>query len=195
MEPKAENRSWGIFSAVGPSTPVKRIGINFGAPGDRKDLSGQEWFGYPRPLTRNRLEFVFDLKPELAEGGGWYSRNLESLDLESVETPWLYASGGRGIKRFEIPLLGKDDPPSTYDVRLYFANLEEREVPAFDVQLQSKLVQSGVVQRGYSVGPDCVQTLDFANVDVKDNLVVEFDFADQSRPPVISAIEVTRNDP
>ena len=195
MEPKAENRSWGIFSAVGPSTPGKRIGINFGAPGDRKDLSGLEWFGYPRPQTRNRLEFVFDLKPAVAEGGGWFSRNVESLDLDTVETPWLYASGGRGIKRFEIPLLGKDDPPSTYDVKLYFVNLEEDEVPTFDIRLQGKLVQSGVVQGGHSRGPDRVQTIDFAEIAVEDKLVCEFEFSDPSRPPVISAIEVIRSDP
>jgi hypothetical protein len=27
LEPKSQNKSWGIFSAVGATTPVKRIGI------------------------------------------------------------------------------------------------------------------------------------------------------------------------
>ncbi len=33
LEPKPESSAWGILSAVGPSTPVKRLGINLGAPG------------------------------------------------------------------------------------------------------------------------------------------------------------------
>ncbi len=142
MEPKTENKSWGIFSAVGPTTPVKRMGINFGAPGDRKDPSGQEWFGYPRPSTRERLEFVFDVKPKLASGGGWYSRNLESVNIQGTDKPWLYTSGARGLQRFEIPLLGKGDPKSNYTVKFHFSNLDKADAGLLDVRLQGQAVES-----------------------------------------------------
>ena len=39
MEPKTESKSWGIFSTVGPTTPVKRMGINFGAPVTARTLA------------------------------------------------------------------------------------------------------------------------------------------------------------
>ncbi len=194
MEPRTENKSWGILSAVGPTTPVKRIGINFGAPGDRKDLSGREWFGYPRPMSRERLEFVFDLKPKLASGGGWYTRNLESLKLASSESPWLFASGGRGLQKFEIPLLGEDDAPSNYDVKFYFANLDDDNTGAFDIKLQSNRIKSGVVIEsadGEAVQPE---TIEFRDVAVTGNLLVEFVFDNRSPPPIISAIELTRQD-
>lgn len=194
MEPKVENKSWGILSAVGPKTPVNRIGINFGAPGDRKDLSGREWFGYPRPATRNRLEFVFDLKPKLANGGGWYSRNVESVNLGDVESPWLLASGGRALQRFEIPLLGKGDDASSYDVKFYFANLESSDSAAFEIRVQSQTVRSGVVLEGASSGRVNIDTIELPNVQVEENLVVEFQFSEEGEPPVLSAIEVTRNE-
>lgn len=194
MEPKTENKSWGIFSAVGPTTPVKRIGINFGAPGDRKEIAGQEWFGYPRPSSRDRLEFVFDLKTKLADGGGWYSRNLESVDLSKSDKPWVFASGARGLRQFEIPLLGKDDPKATYKVKLLFANLDDQDTGAFAIKLQSETVQSGMVIKATSGQPAKTQTVEFDDVTVDRNLLVELVPEDASRLPILSGIEVNQNE-
>ena len=144
MEPKTENKSWGIFSAVGPTTPVKRMGINFGAPGDRKDESGQEWFGYPRPSARGRLEFVFDLKHKLHPSGAWFSRNAEAVNFGSTKTPWLYASGAQGLHQFEIPLLGKGEKAANYTVRVHLADLESHPSGPLDVRLQGETVEQGV---------------------------------------------------
>ncbi len=194
MEPKTENKSWGIFSAVGPTTPVKRIGINFGAPGDRKEIAGREWFGYPRPSSRARLEFVFDLKPQLSSGGGWYSRNLESVELGDSDKPWVYASGARGLKQFEIPLLGKDDPKATYDVKFLFANLDESDTGAFAIKLQSEIVKSGIVIAATPGQPAKSQTIEFSDITVNDKLLVELVPEDPSRLPIVSGIEVTRKE-
>jgi outer membrane protein assembly factor BamB len=191
MEPKTENKSWGIFSAVGPTTPVKRIGINFGAPGDRKDSSGQEWFGYPRPSTRERLEFVFDVKPKLASGGGWYSRNLESVDIQGTDKPWLYSSGGRGLQRFEIPLLGKGDPKSTYTVKFHFSNLDEADAGLLDVRLQGQAVDTGIESRTSSGTPIVNE---FTNIAVDANLVVELSASGDEPLATLSAIEVIREE-
>ncbi|WP_182865422.1 outer membrane protein assembly factor BamB family protein [Stieleria mannarensis] len=194
MEPKSENKSWGIFSAVGPTTPVKRIGINFGAPGDRKEIAGHEWFGYPRPSSRGRLEFVFDLKPQLASGGGWYSRNLESVDLDGSDKPWVYASGARGLKQFEIPLLGKNDPAARYDVKLLFANLDETDSGPFAIKLQSEAVKSGIVIQATPGEPAETKSIEFSDIVVDDSLLVELVPEDPSRLPILSGIEVTRKE-
>ncbi len=197
MEPKTENKSWGILSATGPTTPVKRIGINFGGPGDRKDTSGQEWFGYPRPSAVGRLEFVFNLKPELAKGGGWYSRNLESFNVADATKPWLFSSGARGLGQFEIPLLGTDDKHAKYDVKLYFANLTSSDTGTFDIKMQSKTVQSGFVVKATSGESALPIEVEFEGIDVVDNLLVEFVHADEAtnnpeKLPIVSGIEVTR---
>ncbi len=191
MEPKTENKSWGIFSAVGPPTPVKRIGINFGGPGDRKDISGNEWFGYPRPSTRERLEFVFDLKPQLESGGGWYSRNVESVNISGTDKPWLFASGGRGLKRFEIPLLGKNDAKNSYTVKFYFANVDDDFIAPFNIRLQGQTVASGVDISNASRQP---MVNEFPGIAVDQNLVVELEPGDAKALPTISAIEVVRED-
>jgi len=189
MEPKTENKSWGIFSAVGPTTPVKRMGINFGAPGDRKDPSGQEWFGYPRPSTRERLEFVFDLKPKLASGGGWYSRNLESVNIQGTDKSWLYSSGARGLQRFEIPLLGKDDPKSNYRVKFHFSNLDKADTGLLDVRLQGEAVNMAYESRTSGGGPIVKE---FSNIAVDGNLVVELSARGDEPLATLSAIEVIR---
>ncbi len=191
MEPKIEKNSWGILSAVGATTPVKRIGINFGGPGDRKDFSGQEWFGYPRPSSRGRLEFVFDIQPQLNSGGGWYSRNAEAVKVASGDKPWLFTSGARGLNRFELPLLGPDDAPSKYTVKLYFANLEENQSPPLEVGLQGITVDSGLELPGIANGTAQPVVKVYEHIAVESGLSVELRAAG---PTVISAVEVIRED-
>ncbi len=193
MEPKTENKSWGIFSAVGPTTPVKRMGINFGAPGDRKDQSGQEWFGYPRPSVRGRLEFVFSIQQKIAAGGGWYSRNAESVDITNTDTSWLYTSGGRGLSQFELPLLGEADTKSNYTVKLHFAALDSDRSGKFDVRLQGKVVASGIDIEGES-GLNAANVKEFADVAVENKLLVELVSVDKQVQPTLSAIEVVRQE-
>jgi hypothetical protein len=193
MEPKTENKSWGIFSAVGPTTPVKRMGINFGAPGDRKDKSGREWFGYPRPSTRGRLEFVFDLKPKLAAGGGYYSRNAETINVQQTDTPWLYTSGARGLSQFEIPLLGSGDSKAEYTVKLHFAALDTDRPGKFDVLLQGNTVASDVDLEGES-GANRANIKEFTGITVEDNLTVNLKATGKEKPATLAAIEVIRQE-
>tara|TARA_R110002049_G_scaffold50370_3_gene143028 strand:- start:48629 stop:52447 length:3819 start_codon:yes stop_codon:yes gene_type:complete len=192
LEPKTESKSWGIFSAVGESTPVKRMGINFGAPGDRKDIGGSEWFGYPRPSSRQRLEYVFDLKPDLQPGGGWYSKNLESINVAGTDKPWLFASGARGLKRFEVPLVGKDDPASKYTVKFHFANLTTEPVSFVDIRLQGQTVATGINVAASSDGPTRPMTKEFNDISVDGNLVVELETQPGQPLATLSAIEMIR---
>lgn len=189
MEPTTENKSWGIFSAVGPTTPVKRMGINFGAPGDRKDPSGLEWFGYPRPSSRQRLEFVFDVKPQLASGGGWYSRNPESVNIAGTDKPWLYCSGARGLRQLEIPLLGKDDPASNYTVKFHFSNLDQADAGQLDIRLQGHAVKVASATHTPDDGPIVKE---FTGVAVDDNLVVQLRPSGDGSLATLSALEVIR---
>ncbi|QDT10621.1 PQQ-like beta-propeller repeat protein [Planctomycetes bacterium K23_9] len=194
MEPKTQNKSWGIFSAVGPTTPVKRIGINLGAPGDRKDISGNEWLGYPRPSSRKRLEFELDLEPKLESGGGWYSRNPDSVTIDGTDKPWVYASGAKGLQSLVIPLLGSKDDACDYTVKLHFANLDASDTAAFDIRVQDDVVGKAVVVAGSDKASVDPQVLTFENVPVTDNLVVTLNPSDPERLPTIAAIEVIRQD-
>lgn len=193
LEPKTENKSWGIFSAVGDTTPVQRIGINFGAPGDRKDLAHREWLGFPRPKSVGRLEFMFDIQPRLAPGGGWYSQNPDSIRVPGADTQWLYASGARGLEHFEIPLLDDQDQPAKYNVKLFFAETSAASVDALRIRFQGNEV-SGTTQAAGSDSDAAAQFLvkEYASVPVNKNLVVDILAPADLRLTSLAAIEVVR---
>lgn len=194
LEPKTENKSWGIFSAVGATTPVQRIGINFGAPGDRKDLSGREWFGYPRPKSVERLEFVFDIQPRLAAGGSWYSNNPDTVSVAGNNMPWLFASGVRGLEHFEVPLLGKEDQPAQYNVKLFFTGLSDSDADALQIKFQGAKHEATSQFLKDDQGTIPVVIKEFANVDVMKNLIVDIATPDGKPNPNLAAIEVIRVD-
>jgi len=168
LEPKSESKSWGIFSAVGDPTPVKRMGINLGAHGDRKDA------------------FV--------EGGGWYSRNPDSLQTGSKEMDWIVASGSKGLEYCSIPLLGKDDRPANYSVKLLFSEMTPEQVAGVTIRLNGQTLDS-LTQKA-NVNADSVTTVvsrTFSSVPVENNLVLEFQ-PTVGTLPTLAAIEITRED-
>ena len=193
LEPKTENKSWGIFSAVGETTPVQRIGINFGAPGDRKDLAHSEWLGFPRPKTVGRLEFVFDIQPQLASGGGWYSQNPDSVQVPGAETPWLFASGAKGLQHFEIPLLGDQDKSAAYNVKLFFAETTVAVANSVQIRFQGNDAAGTTKVAGNDSGADAQFVVkEFVGVPVEKNLVVDITVAASMPLTNLAAIEVVR---
>ncbi len=195
LEPKAETKAWGILSAVGETTPVKRIGINLGAPGDRTDAARQAWFGFPRPKTVERLEFVFDIQPRFVEGGGWVAENPDTVNFGAGQLPWILASGARGLEHFEVPLLGAEDAAARYDVKLFFAGMESSEVAALKIQLQGAAVSGYTLQlnaddQEQSI-PVCVRQ--FKDVSVERNLVYDCSLSGSQTLPRLAAIEIVRS--
>jgi outer membrane protein assembly factor BamB len=194
LEPR-EDRSpaWGIYSASGATTPVKKLAVNLGAPGDRRDGLGRLWLAYPRPAAVGRMEFVFDIQPKLLPGGAFDAKNDESLAIENAQVQWLYTSQARGLVRCEVPLIGKDDEPAEYRVTLYFAELQKETKPGdrvFDVKLQGKTALAGLDVAQEAGGAERALTREFRRVKVTDNLVVEL--APIRGEPILSAIEVER---
>jgi hypothetical protein len=194
LEPR-EDRSpaWGIYSVAGPTTPVKKMAVNLGAPGDRRDGLGRLWLAYPRPATVGRMEFVFDIQPKLLPGGAFEARNEESLVVDSTQVGWIYSSQARGLARCELPLLGKEDAPAEYRVTLHFAELQKDAKPGdrvFDVKLQGVTVATGLDVVQGAGGVERALTREFRRVKVAGNLVIELDPV--KGEPILSAIEVER---
>jgi len=194
LEPR-EDRSpaWGIYSVAGPNTPVKKLAINLGAPGDRRDGQGRLWLAYPRPATVGRMEFVFDIKPKLLEGGAFEARNDESLTVENTRVDWIYSSQARGLARCELPLIGKGEAPAEYRVTLHFAELQKDAKPGdrvFDVKLQGETVAAALDVAQAADGSERAMTREFRRVKVASNLVVELNPI--KGEPILSAIEVER---
>lgn len=198
LEPRNDRDAWGIYSAQGARTPVKEMAVNLGAPGDRRDQQDRLWLAYPRPQTVGRLEYVFDIKPTLAKGGEFYTRNDEAVEVGGTNTPWLYSSGARGLTRCELPLLGKDDAPAKYTVKLHFARLADDpvEVSTFDIRLQGEPVARNISIVKEAGGSGKAWIRSFNDIPVTDKLVIELlPTGKDLKPaelPTISAIEVVR---
>jgi hypothetical protein len=194
LEPR-EDRSpaWGIYSVAGPTTPVKKLAVNLGAPGDRRDGLGRLWLAYPRPATVGRMEFVFDIQPKLHPGGGFEAQNDESLTVENARVPWIYTSQARGLARCELPLVGKDDEPAEYRVTLHFAELDKSVKPGervFDVKLQGQTVAAGLDVAKEAAGSERALVREFRRVKVAGNLAIEL--VPVKGEPILAAIEVER---
>ena len=195
--PRQSGRKWGMFSAPGPMTPVKRLAVNFGAPGDRKDSGGKLWLAHPRPF-KGRLVVDLRIDTKLLDGGRFFARNADFLKIDDANAPWIYASGVRGVTKCSIPLLAKNDKARKYTVRLHFA--EPDGAPAgkriFDVSLQGEscLKEFDIAARAGAKGGRVVEEI--RGVKVTGSLTIEFIPADPAKdktskfPPVISGIEI-----
>lgn len=195
LEPREARRPWTIYSAVGDLTPVKHLAINLGAPGDRKDSNGRIWFAYPRPLPykETSLELKLDAKTKFATGGGFETTGAVSEHQVHSPMPWLYESWANDLKTISIPVLGKDDAPAKYAVRLHFADLREAasatdmtvrltsggESRQVDVQLPTPAtgaIEPKVAEvRGFTVTGD-----------------LEIGFTGKAGKPLLSGLEIVR---
>ncbi|MCP4784924.1 MAG: PQQ-binding-like beta-propeller repeat protein [Fuerstiella sp.] len=123
--------SWGE-SKIEPGK-IQRIGINFGAPGDRMTRNGTLWLDYPS---------VGGPSPDVdieATASATY-RYRHSVWMQRQESyPWVSASMAEGLKRFVI----RDLRPGSYRVRLHFAEPVGPGRPGpkhrlLDIKLQGK---------------------------------------------------------
>ncbi len=196
MEPREARRPWTIYSAVGKSTPVQRMALNLGAPGDRKDSFGEVWLSYPRPTTSKEtgLDLKLNLQEQKRSGAEFKSVNAQATKVAGGETSWLYTSWAKGITKFVLPLLGKGDAPQSYDVRLHFAELEKTTKAGervFDVRVQGKVVINGLDIVKVTGGALKALTREISKVNVKDNLIIEL-IPRSGKAPVLNAIEVVQ---
>ena len=190
LEPKRQSRSWSIFSAVGNSTPVKHLRINLGAPGDHMAEDQNGWFGYPRPSTRGRLEYTFELQPEFADGGGWYSRNQLQTEFSACEEPWLYASGARGLSHFEAELQDDDADQTDYTVRLHFSEVDAEDLEQLKVSFSGNLLPAKISTNATNrVNGNPISMASYL-VPVGNKLSVDLDYSKMSGLPQLCGIEI-----
>jgi len=177
--------------------PVKRLAINFGAPGDRKDSKGGLWLAYPRP-HRGRLVLELKLDAKVDKTGGYYARNSDFLKIAGTDNAWIYASGCRGISQCTIPLLGKNNgkKPRKYTVRLHFA--EPDSLPAgrriVNIALQDKPCLKEFDIAKAAGGQNKAVVKEFTGVEVTSSLKIKLEGtdagADNKHIPVLSGIEI-----
>ena len=174
--------SWGE-SEIEPAK-IQRIGINFGAPGDRMTRDGTLWLdfpsiGGPSPIVNSEVTT------------STHYRYSHSVWMRSPEPyPWVSASMAVGLERFVI----KDLKPGRYLVRLYFAEPEAlgQKHRLQDIKLQGRnvVVDFDVVDEADGVMKGVIK--EFASIEVKNDLTLELSAANGKT--IISGIELIRRD-
>jgi outer membrane protein assembly factor BamB len=161
---RREPRSWGTYSAAGASLPIRRLALNLGAPGDRRDEAGLLWLAYPRP-GEGRLVLPLKLLPEFAPNGG-FVRGLEPASADDAPQAWLHASGARGLTRCRIPVLGEADGAALYSVRIALRSALEATPGAcvLTISLQGQKVAEGLDLVAAAGGPGRVLLREFREV-------------------------------
>nr|MDP7289229.1 malectin domain-containing carbohydrate-binding protein [Phycisphaerae bacterium] len=191
--PRPAGGKWTMYSAPGDMTPVKRLAINFGAPGDRKDSRGNIWLAHPRPY-KGRLVMDPKIDAKLLKGGRYFSRNSDFLKASGPAETWVYASGASGVTKLSIPLQAKNSKTQRYTVRLHFIEPEGTKPGKriFDVSLQDRqtMKKFDIASAGGAV------VKEFRGVSVSRSLSIEFKPSDlaedgtSKHPPVISGLEI-----
>ncbi|MHC4395547.1 MAG: outer membrane protein assembly factor BamB family protein [Planctomycetota bacterium] len=182
--PQAE--MW-TFNAIEPnSTPVRRVGINFAAPGDRKAKNGTLWLDYPS-LGGKSPDIPIQITPEKPN---WFRRH--SSVVEAGKLKWVTAPGARGISNINIKLGNRQQ--RQYTVRLYFIepDAKDRGERIFNVGLQGKFVLKGldIIKETGSANVGLVK--EFSQINAADTLSLTLTPADSapSSETIICGIEI-----
>lgn len=155
--------SWGA-DKIKPAS-IQRIGLNFGAPGDRKTRAGTLWLDYPSvggPSPQIKVE----TKPENPTYHYRHTHWMRSSDA----WPWVAASTVEGLQELVL----HDLKPGVYTVRLYFAEVDdfspgqriqtislqgETALSDFDILAEAKKPMTGIRREVKNVKVDGTLTL------------------------------------
>ena len=191
-----ESEMW-TFSTL--STPergdIKRVGINFAAPGNRLDPDQNVlWVEYPE-LVGPAPDIPVTV--ETAGESSLFRHHASWIRNPEEKHSWVASYGISGIKRISMELV----PPETgqnhdYDVTIYFTEPEEIDpgTRVFDIVVQGEKVLGNFDIVKQAGGSRRVHRVDVKRVPVVDHLDISFVWNDSSLPAVVSGLEIVRSE-
>jgi len=188
-----EVETWCEFDYAAGTDPVQRVGINFGAPGDRLAEDGTLWLDHPSVGGRSP-----DISVTVEPANVRYFRR-HSLTLQGNGLKWVAGSGCEGVSRVTLTLVPGDEPGQgrTYTVRLHFAEMGAAKLGerVFSVSLQGKTALKELDVVSAAGGPKRPVVKEFKVAPVKNTLTIEFASVKGGKefPPVICGIEAVRS--
>ena len=165
LVPMPDAEMWTFFGNAEIKGPIKRIGINLGAPGDRRAEDGTLWLEHPGVGGKSPIA------PVVVEGRIDYFRKHSSR-ISGEGLPWVAASGAKGLSSLTLTLNKEAKEVVPYTVRLTFCEPDglkpgER---VFDVALQDDVVLQNFDIVREAGGPDRALVKEFtvaASTEVK----------------------------
>lgn len=177
--PEAEQ--WAYSTIKAPSTSLERVGINFGAPGDRLAANGTLWLDYPNVGGSSPKVNV-----KVSGRNLQYSHRLaEQMKGEGLR--WVASSSVEGVSSVTLSL-----PASMKQckVRLYFAEWEKEQVGqrVFDVKLGNQVVIEDFDVFKEAKGARRVLMKEIESMNVSRSLTLTF--ITKKDRPILSGIEI-----
>ncbi|MDA1016860.1 MAG: PQQ-binding-like beta-propeller repeat protein [Planctomycetota bacterium] len=173
--------SWGEVPFDKLDGKIQRLGVNLGAPGDRKTDDGTLWLNHPDvggpspqlSVTTNpeQPEFFYRHSLFMKGGEGW---------------PWVTASGAKGLRSLTIEGL----KPGQYSVRLFFVSIDD-EPASFHVAINGQRKLDNLKIHELAKGPKrgITQTVN----GVSTNGVLELEFTPVVGETVLCGVELKRS--
>ena len=183
-----EVETWSFTNLKPGKGPVRRVGVNLGAPGDRVAEDGTLWLDYPS-VGGPSPDVPVSISPDTVR---WFRNHSSRVTGERLR--WVAASGAVGLDSLTMTLAEAGAAERLYSVRLYFA--EPDEVAAggrvFHVSLQGREVVHGLDIVSLTGGPRRVLMKEFQGIAVRDKLTVALSAAEGSvDPPLLCGVSVT----
>jgi len=173
-----------------PEAPLQRIGINFGAPGDRHADNGTLWLEYPI-VGGPSPEIPVSIEPEVPVCFRHHSSRIKGNGLE-----WVAASGCKGVKSVTVSLNNTENSLEErfYTVRLHFVEPDEAEPGqrVFNVAIQGQKVLRDFDIAKEAGGVNRAIVKKFTRIKGKESLTLALTPAKSAnvREPVICGIEL-----
>jgi outer membrane protein assembly factor BamB len=189
LVPMADVETWTSFGAQTPKQAVRRLGINLGAPGDRKADDGALWLDYPS-VGGASPTVAIETNPKEPQ---WFRRHSSQIEAGSG-LAWVAASGAKGLTSLKIQLAPDAKQVRRYTVRLHFAEPDDvwPGERVFQVKLQNELAIESLDIAKETGGSNRALVKEIAGVEVAQDLSIELIPARNAkeRLPVLCGVEV-----
>ena len=189
---------WSSYSPYGwlddrdTTAPPRRVGLNFGAPGDRRISGGTLWVDYPS-VGGPSPEVKVRTAPELPRTFRYHSMRVRGEGLK-----WVAASGLKGLESMTITLDESPRAQRRFTVRLHFAEPDDVQAGerVFDVLLQGKTVLKAFDIAARAGGRRRPVVKEFTRVAVEGDLKLQLKPAASAKvaATIICGIEIVAED-
>ncbi|MFT5466411.1 MAG: outer membrane protein assembly factor BamB [Verrucomicrobiales bacterium] len=132
-----EMEKWGAFGEMELAGPIRKLGINFGAPGDRMAESGVLWLDYPS-VGGPSPKVVIETTPTKPE---WFRAHVSRVEGKP-EYPWVSASGATNLNAARITVGGESEPDRAFGIRVFYLETYEPAGSLNPASVESSLVRS-----------------------------------------------------
>jgi hypothetical protein len=182
--PEAE--LWTFNSARETGAKPLHLGVNLGAPGDRRTADGTLWLEYPNTGAPSP-ELAVEVAPANVE---WFTQHSSAISGDGV--PWVAASGAQGIERFKLTRGASGEKPQSWVVRLHFSEPDDvkpgERVFAVALQGDTMLTNFDIMRAAGGRNRSIVKS--FSGIEISSQLEIELKPQSGSRPPVLCGVEI-----